>query len=330
MPDFGLLTMSETMDRVRHVVNAVTVPVVADMDTGYGNPLNVQRTVREVIAAGAAGIILEDQEWPKKCGHFEGKRVIPADDHAAKLRAAIDARDGDDLVIIARTDARAPLGLDEAIERGKMYRDAGADVVFVEAPQSIEDLKAVKAAIPDVPLFANMIEGGKTPLLTYQELQDLGYKMVVFPAQRPARGGKGDRGRVRRAVREEDDGWSRRPPDAVPRIREDRRRAGAARGRGEVRSGVTTGTWKFLLPALVLEVQPGGHVLHDHEDVAAAAHAAAHAEPRALERSLGAHVPVERLQIDPAESRRAEDMLHERADGVAAEALAPARRVRRW
>jgi methylisocitrate lyase len=181
MPDFGLLTMSETMDRVRHVVNAVSIPVVADMDTGYGNPLNVQRTVREVIASGAAGIILEDQEWPKKCGHFEGKRVIPAEDHAAKLRAAIDARAGDDLVIIARTDARAPLGLDEAIRRGKMYRDAGADVVFIEAPQSIDDLKAVKAAIPDVPLFANMIEGGKTPLLTYQELQELGYKMVVFP-----------------------------------------------------------------------------------------------------------------------------------------------------
>jgi methylisocitrate lyase len=180
-PDFGLLTMSETMDRVRHVVAAVNVPVVADMDTGYGNPLNVQRTVREVIAAGAGGIILEDQEWPKKCGHFEGKRVIAAEDHAAKIRAAADARDGDDLVIIARTDARAPLGLDEAIRRGKMYRDAGADVVFVEAPQSLDELRAVKAAIPDVPLFANMVEGGKTPLLTYAELQELGYKMVVFP-----------------------------------------------------------------------------------------------------------------------------------------------------
>lgn len=180
-PDFGLLTMSETMERVRHIVNAVNVPVVADMDTGYGNPLNTRRTVRECVAAGAAGIILEDQDWPKKCGHFEGKKVIPAEDHAAKLRAAVDARDGDDLIIIARTDARAPLGLDEAIRRGRMYRDAGADVVFVEAPQSIEELRAVKAAIPDSPLFANMIEGGKTPLLTYQELQDLGYKMVVFP-----------------------------------------------------------------------------------------------------------------------------------------------------
>jgi methylisocitrate lyase len=180
-PDFGLLTMSETMDRVRHVVRAVSVPVVADMDTGYGNPLNVWRTVQEVVDAGAAGIILEDQEWPKKCGHFEGKRVIPAEDHVAKLKAAIDARGDDDLVIIARTDARAPLGLDEAIRRGRMYRDAGADVVFVEAPQSIDELRAVKEAIPDRPLFANMVEGGRTPLLSYKELQDLGYKMVVFP-----------------------------------------------------------------------------------------------------------------------------------------------------
>ncbi len=181
MPDFGLLTMSETMDRVRHVVRALSIPLVADMDTGYGNALNTVRTVRECVSLGVAGIILEDQEWPKKCGHFEGKRVIPAEEQAAKLRAAADARGDDDLVIIGRTDARAPLGLDEAIRRGKLYRDAGADVVFVEAPQSVDELKAVKEAIPDAPLFANMIEGGKTPLLSYQELQDLGYKMVVYP-----------------------------------------------------------------------------------------------------------------------------------------------------
>ncbi len=180
-PDFGLLTMSETMDRVRHIVDAVSVPVVADMDTGYGNPLNTARTVRECVSAGAAGIILEDQEWPKKCGHFEGKRVIPAEDHAAKIRAAADARGSDDLVIIGRTDARQPLGLDEAIRRGKLYRDAGADIVFVEAPRSVDELRAVKAAIPDTPLFANMVEGGKTPLLSFEELQALGYKMVVFP-----------------------------------------------------------------------------------------------------------------------------------------------------
>lgn len=182
-PDYGLLTASEVLDRVRPIVAAVDVPLVADMDTGYGNPLNVVRTVRECVAAGVAGIILEDQEWPKKCGHFEGKRVIPAVEHAQKLRAAADARDaaGDDLVIVGRTDARAPLGLDEAIRRGRLYREAGADVVFVEAPQSLAELKAVREAIPDAPLFANMIEGGKTPLLSSAELQELGYAMVVYP-----------------------------------------------------------------------------------------------------------------------------------------------------
>ena len=180
-PDFGLLTASEVMERVRPIVAAVDVPLVADMDTGYGNPLNVVRTVRECVQAGVAGIILEDQEWPKKCGHFEGKRVISAEEQAQKLRAAVEARGDDDLVIIGRTDARAPLGLHEAITRGRLYHEAGADVVFVEAPQSLDELMAVKEAIPDAPLFANMIEGGKTPLLSSPELQELGYKMVVFP-----------------------------------------------------------------------------------------------------------------------------------------------------
>ena len=180
-PDYGLLTASEVLDRVRPIVAAVDVPLVADMDTGYGNPLNVVRTVRECVSAGVAGIILEDQEWPKKCGHFEGKRVIPAEEQVQKLHAAADARGDDDLVIIGRTDARAPLGLDEAIRRGRLYHEAGADVVFVEAPQSIDELKAVREAIPDAPLFANMIEGGKTPLLSTTELEELGYGMVVFP-----------------------------------------------------------------------------------------------------------------------------------------------------
>ena len=181
VPDYGLLTMSETIDRVRHVVQVLSVPLVADMDTGYGNALNVVRTVRECVALGVAGIILEDQEWPKKCGHFEGKRVIAAEEQAAKLRAAVEARGDDDLVIIGRTDARQPLGLEEAIRRGKMYREAGADIVFVEAPHSVEELQEVARAIPDAPLFANMIEGGKTPLLSSAELRELGYKMVVYP-----------------------------------------------------------------------------------------------------------------------------------------------------
>jgi methylisocitrate lyase len=180
-PDIGLMTATEIMERVRNIVNAVDVPLVADMDTGYGNPLNVTRTVRDCVGAGVAGIILEDQEWPKKCGHFEGKRVIAAEDQVQKLRAAVEARGDDDLVVIGRTDAREPLGLEEAIRRGRLYREAGADVVFVEAPRSVDDLKAIAAAIPDAPLFANMIEGGKTPLLSSRELQDLGFKMVVYP-----------------------------------------------------------------------------------------------------------------------------------------------------
>lgn len=181
LPDLGLMTMTESLDRVRHIVHAVDVPVVADMDTGYGNPLNVIRTIEECLNLGVAGVILEDQEWPKKCGHMEGKRVIPLEEHVQKLKAAIHARSKDDLIIIARTDAREPLGLDEAIRRGLAYRDAGADVIFIEAPRSVKELEQIAQTIPDAPLFANMIEGGKTPFLSAQQLEQLGYKMVVFP-----------------------------------------------------------------------------------------------------------------------------------------------------
>jgi methylisocitrate lyase len=181
LPDLGLMTMTESLDRVRHMARAVDVPVVADMDTGYGNPLNVIRTVEECLGLGVAGIILEDQEWPKKCGHMEGKRVIPLEDHVQKLKAAIHARGKDDLILIARTDAREPLGLDEAIRRGRAFRDAGADVIFIEAPRSVEELEQIARAIPDALLFANMIEGGKTPFLSAKELEQLGYKMVVYP-----------------------------------------------------------------------------------------------------------------------------------------------------
>jgi methylisocitrate lyase len=174
------MTATESLDRVRHIVNAVDVPVVADMDTGYGNPLNVIRTVETCLSLGVAGIILEDQEWPKKCGHMEGKRVIPREDHIQKLKAAIHARGNDGLGIIARTDAREPLGLDEAIRRGLAYRDAGADVIFVEAPRSAGELEQIVRAIPDAPLFANMIEGGKIPFLSASELEQLGCKIVVY------------------------------------------------------------------------------------------------------------------------------------------------------
>ncbi|MEW6143803.1 MAG: oxaloacetate decarboxylase [Thermodesulfobacteriota bacterium] len=180
-PDFGFLTATEMLSAAGRIVSSVGIPVVADMDTGYGNALNVLRTVEEIVTLGAAGIILEDQVWPKKCGHFEGKHVIPMEEHVEKIRAASEARGESGLVIIGRTDSRAPLGLDEAIRRGRAYCEAGADVVFIEAPQSVEELREIAAAFPGVPLFANMVEGGKTPILGAEELGALGYKIAVFP-----------------------------------------------------------------------------------------------------------------------------------------------------
>ena len=180
MPDWGLLTATETLDRVRQIVRAVAVPVVADLDTGYGNPLNVMRTVREAVEAGVAGIILEDQEWPKKCGHFDGKRVISTAEHVEKIRAAVQARGESELVIIGRTDARAEFGLEDAIQRGRAYQTAGADVIFIEAPQAERELEAIAQALPDVPLFANLIEGGKTPPVSVATLERLGFKLAVF------------------------------------------------------------------------------------------------------------------------------------------------------
>ena len=182
VPDIGLLTQTEIIERARRIASVVDIPLVADMDTGYGSPLNVIRTVKECVQGDIAGVILEDQEWPKRCGHLEGKRVIPREDHVQKLRAAVHARGDDDLVIIARTDARAVNDMDDAIDRGRAYRAAGADVVFIEAPRSLDELRAVRDAFPpDVPLFANMIEDGATPFLSAPQLQDLGFRMVVYP-----------------------------------------------------------------------------------------------------------------------------------------------------
>ena len=180
VPDLGLLTMTETMDRVRRIAHEIEVPIVADMDTGYGNSLNVIRTVKECVNLDLGGIILEDQFWPKKCGHMEGKSVISTVEHVEKLRAAVYARGNSDLVIIARTDSIAPLGFESAIERGKAYVEAGADVLFIEAPQTSEQLETIVDTF-DVPLFANMIEGGKTPFLSAKELENIGFKMVVYP-----------------------------------------------------------------------------------------------------------------------------------------------------
>ena len=179
-PDFGLLTQSEIVDAARSVCRAVRIPVIVDADTGYGNPLNVIRTVNELIDAGAAGMFLEDQVWPKRCGHMRGKKVVPLEEYLPKIRAAADARAGRDFFIVARTDARQAIGLDEAIRRVAAAREAGADAAFVEAPNSIEELREVARRVRG-PLVANMLERGVTPLLTREELRDLGYALAVCP-----------------------------------------------------------------------------------------------------------------------------------------------------
>jgi methylisocitrate lyase len=179
-PDFGLLTQTEVAAAARAVCRSTPLPVIVDADTGYGNAVNVVRTVHELGAAGAAGIFLEDQVWPKRCGHMRGKRVIPLDEQLRKLRAAVEARTSHDLFIVARTDARAAVSLDEAIRRGRAFHEAGADAVFVEAPRNVDELRAVGEAVPG-PLVANMLEEGDTPLQEPAALRALGYQLIVWP-----------------------------------------------------------------------------------------------------------------------------------------------------
>ncbi|MDI7259275.1 MAG: isocitrate lyase/phosphoenolpyruvate mutase family protein [Thermodesulfobacteriota bacterium] len=183
-PDVGLLTMTEMVTQARNLVNAVHLPVIADADTGYGNALNVVRTVREFERSGVAAIHLEDQITPKKCGHFEGKQVVSQNEMVGKIKAAVDTREDPDFVIIARTDARAVLGFGEAIQRANAYVEAGADVIFFEAPQSMEELKTIVQSIR-APLLVNMDEGTKTPLLTVKELEEMGFRIVIFPRSIP-------------------------------------------------------------------------------------------------------------------------------------------------
>lgn len=181
-PDLGLVTCTEMVSRLSAVAEAVSVPIIADGDTGYGNAANVMRTVRQYEQVGCSAIQLEDQEFPKRCGHLSGKTVIPADEMAGKVRAACDARRSKDFCIVARTDTLVTHGMPEALARAELYRDAGADVIFVESPAGREDLEAVaKRMGGTVPLLANMVEGGKTPLFTNQELQDMGYSLVIYP-----------------------------------------------------------------------------------------------------------------------------------------------------
>jgi 2,3-dimethylmalate lyase len=178
-PDIGLLSFAEMAGHARRLVQAVGVPVIADADDGYGNPLNVMRTVREYEAAGVAALHIEDQVAPKRCGHMEGKDVIDAGEMVEKVRAAVEARR--ELLIIARTDARAVEGLDAALERARRYSEAGADALFVEAPESEDEVAAVAEAFPDVPLVFNWVDGGKTPALPLDRIRELGFALVIFP-----------------------------------------------------------------------------------------------------------------------------------------------------
>jgi 2-methylisocitrate lyase-like PEP mutase family enzyme len=180
-PDVGYLSMMEMTQALKGIVDATELPVFADGDTGYGNALSVRRTMQEYERAGAAAVLFEDQVWPKRCGHMAGKQVIEAAEHARKLRAAADARTDSDFLLIARTDARAVNGLDDAIERGKLYLANGAEALFIEAPQNIGELETIARAFPDTVLIANMIEGGRTPNLTAKDLENIGFKIVFWP-----------------------------------------------------------------------------------------------------------------------------------------------------
>jgi carboxyvinyl-carboxyphosphonate phosphorylmutase len=180
MPDFGFIGATETVDNARRICRAVQVPVIVDSDTGYGNALSVWKLVKELESAGASGMFLEDQQWPKRCGHMQGKEVVSQEEYTEKLSAAIDARENKDFIIVARTDARATEGLDEAIERGKQNKKTGADAVFVEAPRSIDEMKKIGKEI-NAPLVANMIEGGATPLSSAESLSKMGFNIILYP-----------------------------------------------------------------------------------------------------------------------------------------------------
>jgi 2-methylisocitrate lyase-like PEP mutase family enzyme len=178
-PDLGLTTLTEMAGQAARICSAISLPVVADADTGYGGPLNVRRTVQEYERAGVAGLHIEDQTFPKRCGHFAGKTVVPVDEMVARLRAAVAARTDPDLVIIARSDAAAVEGIAAALERGHAYLEAGADALFIEAPGSVDDLRRIGRAF-DVPLIANMVEGGATPLVPAAELAGMGFRLVLY------------------------------------------------------------------------------------------------------------------------------------------------------
>jgi methylisocitrate lyase len=179
-PDIAQLSMTEMADMYTRLAEATKLPILADADTGYGNAINVARTIRAFERAGVAAVFIEDQVAPKRCGHMEGKRVIPVTEMVAKLKAALDARVDPDFSIMARTDARATEGLEAAIERAQIYREAGADIIFVEAPLTVDEMSRICSEVP-APCMANNVEGGKTPLLSAEALQEIGYALVAFP-----------------------------------------------------------------------------------------------------------------------------------------------------
>jgi len=180
MPDYGFIGSTETVDNARRICRAVSVPVIVDADTGYGIALSVWKLVSELENAGASGIFLEDQRWPKRCGHMQGKEVVSKEEYTEKLQAALDARSNKNFIIVARTDARATEGLDKAIERGLYYKKGGADVIFVEAPKTIQEMKKIGSTI-NAPLVANMIEGGATPISSQINLFEMGFKIILYP-----------------------------------------------------------------------------------------------------------------------------------------------------
>lgn len=180
LPDAGLASYTEMVGRVRQIAQGTATPLIADGDTGYGGLLNVDFTVRGYEAAGAAGIQIEDQEFPKKCGHTPGRRVVPLADAVRRIKVAAEARSSRDFLIVARTDARTSLGLDEALRRGEAFLKAGADILFIESPESVAEMETIGRTF-DVPLLANMVEGGRTPILRRAELEQMGFKIAIFP-----------------------------------------------------------------------------------------------------------------------------------------------------
>ena len=182
VPDLGLISMAEVLTQTRNIARCVSIPVIADCDNGYGNPINVRRTVQEFESAGVAGLFIEDQISPKRCGHFDGKDIVDETEMVAKISAACDARQDSDLLIVARTDAIAVGGVEDAIRRGHAYRAAGADVLFIEAPRSVEEIRRVgdEFRTAGTPLMINMVEGGRSPLLSVAELATLGYRLISF------------------------------------------------------------------------------------------------------------------------------------------------------